>query len=110
MYKLPGIIKSVHGFKLIDKLNLEEKSRAFKKTDLFTLLVELHRALFKEKKHLNNAKLETELKRFYKKVEDKDTDVTIQEYSKAVIQGTNNRSARIIRGKIIADIIVTCIK
>ena len=39
-------------FKLIDKLNLEEKSRAFKKTDLFTLLVELHRALFKEKKHL----------------------------------------------------------
>ena len=68
-------------------------------------MIELHRAIYKEGKQLDNSKLETNLKEFYQAVEDKVNDPTIQEYSKAVLQGTNNRSGRITRGKIIAGII-----
>ncbi len=96
-------------FDMINNLNFNEKSRVFKKTDLFTLIIELHRAKFKENKTIDNSKLELALKEFYQKVENKDTDPVIQEYSKAVLQGTNNRSGRISRGKTIAGVINTCI-
>lgn len=93
----------------IEKMNFDEKSRVFKKSDLFTLIIELHRAIFKESKKLDEAKLESELKIFYQAVEDKSQDQNVQDYSKAVLQGTNNRSGRIIRGKIISTIINTCV-
>ena len=95
---------------LIDSLNFDDKSRVFKKTDLFTLLIELHRAIYKEGKQLDNAKIEENLKGFYQAVEDKCNDGSVPEYSKAVIQGTNNRSGRIVRGRIIAGIINSSIK
>lgn len=95
---------------LIESLNFDDKSRVFKKTDLFTLLVELHRAKYKEGKNLDKEKLEAELKKFYKLIEEKDQDATVQEYSKLVLQGTNNRSGRIARGKIIAQVINSSIK
>lgn len=94
---------------LIDQLNFDEKSRVFKKSDLFTLIVELHRAIFKENMNIDHAKLESGLKAFYQAVEDKIQEPIYQDYSKAVLQGTNNRSGRILRGKIIYSIINTCI-
>lgn len=94
---------------LIDKLNFDEKSRVFKKSDLFTLIVELHRIIFRENKNIDQSKLESELKRFYQAVEDKIHEQIFQDYSKAVLQGTNNRSGRITRGKIIYSIINSCI-
>lgn len=94
---------------LIEALNFDEKSRVFKKTDLFTLLVELHRTIFKENNKINQSKLELELKNFYQAVEDKNQEPAVQDYSKAVLQGTNNRSGRIIRGKIIYSIINSCL-
>lgn len=94
---------------LIEALNFDEKSRAFKKSDLFTLLVELHRTIFKENNKIDQSKLESELKRFYQAVEDKIQEPAVQDYSKAVLQGTNNRSGRIIRGKIIYSIINSCL-
>jgi len=94
---------------LIEGLNFDEKSRAFKKSDLFTLLVELHRTIFKENNKIDQSKLESELKNFYQAVEDKIQEPAVQDYSKAVLQGTNNRSGRIIRGKIIYSIINSCL-
>ncbi len=94
---------------LIEALNFDEKSRVFKKSDLFTLLVELHRTIFKENNKINQSKLELELKNFYQAVEDKNLEPAVQDYSKAVLQGTNNRSGRIIRGKIIYSIINSCL-
>ncbi|MBN8572430.1 MAG: DUF262 domain-containing protein [Candidatus Kapabacteria bacterium] len=94
---------------LIDNLNFDEKSRVFKKSDLFTLIVELHRTIFRENKKIDQSKLESELKSFYQAVEDKVQEPIFQDYSKAVLQGTNNRSGRIMRGKIIYSIINSCI-
>lgn len=94
---------------LIEALNFDEKSRVFKKSDLFTLLVELHRTIFKENNKIDQSKLELELKNFYQAVEDKNQEPAVQDYSKAVLQGTNNRSGRIIRGKIIYSVINSCI-
>lgn len=96
-------------FQIIDSLNFAEDSRAFKKSDLFTLLVELHRYIFKENFKLDLKKLETNLKEFYSMVERNDPLEYIQNYSKAVIQGTNNRSSRIIRGDIIGSIITNSV-
>ncbi|WP_299901352.1 DUF262 domain-containing protein [uncultured Aquimarina sp.] len=91
--------------KQIDSLNFDEKSRVYKKNDLFTLIVELHRGQFKESKEFDNKKLEVNLKEFYAKVDDEDMSPDVQEYIKNVIQGTNSRSARITRGRIISTVI-----
>ena len=53
----------------------------------------------------DNKKIETNLKSFYAKVEAEDMSPDVQEYIKNVIQGTNSRSARITRGRIIAKVI-----
>ena len=58
-----------------------------------------------EGKVLDEIKLADELNVFYEKVENKVQELNVQDYSKAVLQGTNNRSGRIIRGKIIAEVI-----
>jgi hypothetical protein len=89
----------------IKSLNFDEKSRVYKKNDLLTLIVELHRGKFKESKKYDNKKVEANLKGFYAKVEADDMSPDVQEYIKNVIQGTNSRSARITRGRIIAKVI-----
>ncbi|WP_111309713.1 DUF262 domain-containing protein [Confluentibacter sediminis] len=89
----------------IESLNFDEKSRVYKKNDLFSLIVELHRGQFKESKKYDNKKIEANLKNFYAKVDANDMSDDVQEYIKNVIQGTNSRSARITRGRIIAKVI-----
>ncbi|MFK8046398.1 MAG: DUF262 domain-containing protein, partial [Crocinitomicaceae bacterium] len=91
--------------KKIESLNFDKKSRVYKKNDLFTLIVELHRALFKESKKYDNKRIEANLKSFYANVDAEDMSPDVQEYIKNVIQGTNSRSARITRGRIIAKVI-----
>lgn len=86
-------------------LNFDKKSRVYKKNDLFTLIVELHRCQFKDLNTYDNKKLEDSLKLFYSKVDNEDASPDVQEYIKNVIQGTNSRSARISRGRIISKVI-----
>ncbi len=102
-------------FQFIDKCSIHENSRAWKKSDLFTLLVEIHRALFKtERKHkLVEIEVGERLQEFYDLVDiaartDKDfgtENERLQEYYIAALQGTNSRTNRIKRGKIIQDVI-----
>ena len=100
-------------FKFIDECDLPENSRAWKKSDLFTLLVEIHRALFKTEKKYKSVEVGKQLQRFYDLVDksartDEDFGIEndrLQEYYKAAIQGTQSRSNRIRRGKIIQDVI-----
>ena len=54
----------------INSCNFSKDSRAFKKADLFTLIVELHRLLFKEKKKINPKQVSDKLNGFYSKVDD----------------------------------------
>ena len=100
-------------FQFIDECNIYENSRAWKKSDFFTLLVEIHRALFKMKKKFKSAEVGERLQRFYDLVDTSArTDENfgaengrLQEYYKAALQGTNSRTNRIKRGEIIQTVI-----
>lgn len=94
----------------IDRLNLGLSSRAFKKADFFTLFVELHRALIKENLALSIPLFRKAIDDFYALVEcasngkiDENTEV--MGYYKAALQASNDRSSRILRGKLIAGVI-----
>jgi len=109
--KLESQFKEV--FQFIDDCDIHENSRAWKKSDLFTLLVEIHRVLFKTKKEFSSAEVGERLQTFYDLVdesartnEDFGTENgKLQEYYKAALQGTQSRSNRIKRGEIIQDVI-----
>ncbi len=100
-------------FQFINKCGLPERSRAWKKSDLFTLLVEIHRALFDKENNIKPIEVGKRLLRFYDLVnksakanEVVGTEIDrIQEYYKAAIQGTQSRTNRIRRGEIIQDVI-----
>lgn len=100
-------------FQFVNECHLPDDCRAWRKSDLFTLLVEMHRAIFKEDKEIKPVDVRKRLLLFYdlvNKVAKADEGVgteqsRIQEYYKAAIQGTQSRSNRIRRGKIIEDVI-----
>ena len=101
---------------LIDEMDLPSDSRAWKKADLFTLLIELHRAQFKTKLSLQPAALALQIQEFYKLVEvigleelPVDADPKLAERAKtyyfAALQATNDRSSRTARGEAIRRVI-----
>ena len=100
-------------FHLIDKCDLPEKSRVWRKSDLFTLIIEIHRALFREEINIEPVEIGKRLLRFYDLVNKSaraDEEFAtehhkIVKYYNAAIQGTNSRTNRIKRGKIIQDVI-----
>ena len=100
-------------FQFIDECDIDENSRAWKKSDLFTLLVEIHRALFKTENKFESAEVGKRLQRFYDLVDksartDEDFGAEngrLHEYYIAALQGTNSRTNRIKRGKIIQAVI-----
>ena len=59
-------------FQFIDECGLPENSRAWKKSDLFTLLVELYRALFKSELDIKPVEVSKRLQRFYDLVDKSD--------------------------------------
>ena len=92
----------------INKLNLPDKSRGWKKADLLNLITEVHRIIFKQKEVIDINLVSSRLSRFYELVDDKDytdNDV-INTYRKATIAATNDRSSRITRGEIIKRVIL----
>ena len=103
-------------FTLIDEMDLPSDSRAWKKADLFTLLVELHRARFKTKLSLQPSALALQIQKFYKLVEDVGLDrlpanadpklaAQLKNYYFAALQATNDRSSRAARGDAIRLVI-----
>ena len=94
-------------FKFINECSLPDDCRAWRKSDLFTLLVEIHRSLFKEENNVKPIEVGKRLLQFYELVNKsaKANDEVgtehgrIQEYYKAALQGTQNRSNRIRRGR-----------
>ncbi len=105
-------------FQFIDECSLPDDSRAWRKSDLFTLLVEVYRALIIEELNIKPVEVSKRLLQFYDLVnQSNQTDVDfskehsrIQEYYKAAIQGTQSRSNRIRRGQIIQDVITGSFK
>lgn len=92
----------------INFCEFEPKSRAWKKADLFTLLVEIHRALFKRKIDINKLMVCARIKEFLKDVDsDKESQgLSLSKiYYKAALQASNDRGNRIRRGEIIQFVI-----
>jgi hypothetical protein len=92
-------------FNLIDDCGLHRNSRAFQKSDLFTLVVELHRILFRDGISLNGPELGRILSSFYEEVEAVGETQTgkpyIVEYHEKALQASNDRGNRIARGRIL---------
>ena len=102
-------------FQFIDKCGLAQNSRALRqKSDLFTLLVEVHRAVTTENENPPEpGEIGKRLRQFYELVDkSSQTDEEIGKernrilaYYDATRQGTNQRRNRIDRGKILQDVI-----
>ena len=99
-------------FTFIDECKLPQDSRAWRKTDSFTLLVEIHRALIKENKSLTPTEVGKRLNEFYtlvdsarKNEESEQEDSRIAEYYATTRGGTIDRTKRINRGNILREVI-----
>ncbi len=93
----------------VERCQFSQNSRVWKKADLFTLLVEIHRVLIKDRVQINHRPVASALNEFYEKVDKYDPAVDmgnvigkeVGEYYKAALQATNDRGNRILRGQII---------
>jgi hypothetical protein len=97
-------------FRFIDRCEFGDKSRAWKKADLLTLSVEIHRALFKHQLKISHDAAGTLLRDFYHRVDNfnasGDTDEDAATYNKYSIQATNDRGSRIARANVIAKLLL----
>lgn len=94
----------------INALELPPDSRAWKKVDLFTLMVELYRALVKERHPLDPNAVRPLLVEFYAQVDSSSEaaikgDEQVAKYYKAALQATNDRRSRISRGEAVRAVL-----
>lgn len=105
----------------VDDLQLPDGSRAWQRADLFTLLVEIHRFLFKDKIVLDQRQTRESLNCFYELVDEVKHSASPQsslkigptagkvpigegdlsQYYRASLQASNDRGSRIERGRIL---------
>lgn len=96
-------------FRFITQCDFDARSRAWKKADLLTLLVETYRALFIDGLELMPEETCSRLKSFYERVnkasigEEKNEDVV--SYHLATYQASNDRSSRITRGAVLRKLL-----
>lgn len=97
----------------VEACNLHSDSRAWKTSDLLTLLVELHTIIFKQQQEISAPQVRTRLSRFYHEVDNRQTlnatnvpSEILEEYFRAAVQATNDRSNRIRRGEIIQRVLL----
>lgn len=101
-------------FEVISAARIPQDSRAWKKADVFTLIIELDRALTLEKLTLKGDAVGSALTEFYARVDKvasgETGDKDAEKYHKATLQASNDRSSRIARGQILASVIKTAAK
>ena len=93
----------------INECSFPDNCRCWKKADLFTLIIELQRALVRDDIALSPHQVHKRLIEFYGRVDEVDptelNDTQVFTYHKAALQASNDRSNRIRRGDIIADLL-----
>lgn len=105
-------------FEFIGKCGFDNRSRAWRQIDLFTLLVELHAALIVEQLPLDSSKVGPALDAFYKRIDrlaheqnpHRESDVATSEvdvfrYLKAAGRIANDKYARVERANIVSNLI-----
>jgi hypothetical protein len=94
----------------IDAAKFEPKSRAWKKTDLLVLFVEVDRLLWKDKISLDPAAVGRRVNSFYDRVETELKEPTgnddLQAYIRTTVQATNDRASRANRGRVLRKAIL----
>lgn len=90
-------------FDFIEECGFDLKSRAWKKADLFTLLIELDESLHVRKEALQPSDILTTLTKFYNEVDNAHVNQgeVSSIYYKAALQASNDKINRIRRGLII---------
>jgi hypothetical protein len=94
-------------FAFIDECGFDNKSRAWKRSDLFTLIIEIDKAFVEGLDLQPSVVLET-LDLFYKDVDQfalDSTNMAVSTYYKAAVQASNDRINRERRGQIIRAIL-----
>lgn len=95
----------------IDDCQFPANSRAWKKTDLLVLIVELDRLLNKENVQLDSSRVGRAVEDFYRRVDaemaESSGDDSLQTYFKTTVQATNDRSSRVNRGKVLRAVILS---
>lgn len=96
----------------VERCGFDPESRIWKRSNLFTVLVELHRALSKDRMGLDSTLVAVRLDRFFTEVEERERSQELsvpisdlEDYYKAALQATNDRGSRIRRGDIISRVI-----
>ena len=96
----------------LDQMDFPSTARIWKKADLFTVMVEVHTALFRHQEKLTPTDARFGLAKFYAQVdnaeqrdEGAEADRDPSRYYKAALQATNDRGSRIVRGEIIQKVL-----
>ncbi|MCF8487445.1 MAG: DUF262 domain-containing protein [Rhodobacteraceae bacterium] len=96
----------------VEGMNLPEASRAWKKADFYTLFVEVDRLLFKQGRNLDLHATSAEMQAFYTEVEamriaapETAPDSTVGRYVRGLLQSTNDRGPRVVRGASVAEVL-----
>lgn len=96
-------------FSFLKDLNFPQKSRAFRKTDLFSLIVEVHRAIFKRAAQLNVLDAASRLLRFFDEVDaaavSKSRNDFALMYYRSTVRAAIDRVNRYRRGEILQNIL-----
>lgn len=102
---LKSKIKAAIG--IIDALNFDSRSRAAKKSDLFTLIVEIYKMIDSGIDDFDIPQLREALDHFYHQVDDASSsgDDIYSNYYKSSLQASNDRSSRISRGTILREVL-----
>lgn len=95
-------------FQFIDECGFEMRSRAWKKADLFTLLIELDQCLHVQKQRLQPSRVLDALTAFYGDVENAspNQEQLSSIYYKAALQASNDRINRVRRGYIVSGLLI----
>lgn len=92
---------------LISAMNFPKESRARKKSDFFTLFVELYRHFDGSGRAISASALRQELDEFFSAADAAGPDENSDpgKYYRATLQASNDRQSRITRGEIISELI-----
>lgn len=97
-------------FDLMNAMNFDRRSRAWKKADFYTLFVELDRIANRQGQDIDPEVVGQRLSAFFEQVDGvRDADAApegaVGDYFKATLQSTNDRGPRVTRGRVIGELI-----
>ncbi len=105
----------------VEKCNFDDKSRVWKLADLYSVIVEVYWAMFRDKKTLDPDRVNGALTAFFALVDkvseglivdateehDKNSVERAARYARAAIQASNDRGNRVTRGSIVRELLAT---